>query len=322
VPDVAGAVVLGCCAGWALVSAAGRDARPEGVLLAVLAVAAGYACGRIGGSLLPAAAPAGAAAAGLAVVLASPHTPLSDPYATVPDGRLGADAALLALTAGAACCAAWAAGTRSARRLLHALALVVVVAGLAVGPAAGAAAALGVLLCSLAAGRVRRRLPALAALVVVAVGAVGAVWAAADDALPPGLGGPLEGQLAPDRIALWHDALALAAEEPVRGAGPDRFGELSPAVAQGAAPDGKPHSAPLQMAAEQGLPGVVLLGAVFGWLLLALYRSPRPAPVVLAAGAALTALAVLASVSNALSFNQVTMGAGLLAGLATARRLP
>ncbi|GAA2422618.1 hypothetical protein [Streptomyces macrosporus] len=56
-PDVAGAVVLGCCAGWALLCAAGRDARPEGV---PPAVAAGYACGRIGGSLPPAAAPAGA----------------------------------------------------------------------------------------------------------------------------------------------------------------------------------------------------------------------------------------------------------------------
>lgn len=65
--------------------------------------------------------------------------------------------------------------------------------------------------------------------------------------------------------------------------------------------------------------GVALLGAAFGWLLLGLWRSPRPTPVVLSAGAALTALAVLASVGNALSFAPVTAGAGLLAGLATAR---
>ncbi|KAF4406631.1 O-antigen polymerase, partial [Streptomyces lycii] len=55
--DVAGAVVFGCCAAWALITAAGREARPEGVLLALLAVAAGYALGRIGGALLPVAAP-------------------------------------------------------------------------------------------------------------------------------------------------------------------------------------------------------------------------------------------------------------------------
>ncbi|URN13831.1 hypothetical protein LUW77_27995 [Streptomyces radiopugnans] len=83
-PDVAGAAVLGCCAGWVLLCAAGRDARPEGVLLAVLAVAAGYACGRIGGSLLPVATPAGAALAGLVSLLLSPVFPLPDPSATVP----------------------------------------------------------------------------------------------------------------------------------------------------------------------------------------------------------------------------------------------
>ena len=49
-----------------------------------------------------------------------------------------------------------------------------------------------------------------------------------------------------------------------------------------------------------------LLGAVFGWMLYGLWRSPRSTPVVLSAGAALTALAFLASVGNALSFTPVT----------------
>ncbi|MER5890561.1 hypothetical protein ABT160_42610, partial [Streptomyces sp. NPDC001941] len=71
-PDVSGVVVLGCCAAWALLSAAWRDGRPEGVLLAVLAVAAGFACGRISGGLLPVGAAAAAALAGLGLALASP----------------------------------------------------------------------------------------------------------------------------------------------------------------------------------------------------------------------------------------------------------
>ena len=107
----------------------------------------------------------------------------------------------------------------------------------------------------------------------------------------------------------------------MRGAGPDRFGELSPTSSESANPKTTPHSAPLQQAADQGLPGVALLGAVFGWMLYALWRSPRSTPVVLTAAATLTALAVEASLGNALSFPQVTAGAGLLAGLATARRL-
>ncbi|MBK3647870.1 hypothetical protein JHN46_45665, partial [Streptomyces sp. MBT33] len=42
---------------------------------------------------------------------------------------------------------------------------------------------------------------------------------------------------------------------------------------------------------------------------------------VLTAGAALTLVAAIASVGNALSFTAVSVGAGLLAGLATARPL-
>ncbi|MDG4864022.1 O-antigen polymerase, partial [Streptomyces sp. T-3] len=53
VSDGAGVAVLGACVVWALVTAAAQDGRPEGVLLAVLAVAAGYAGGRVCGALLP-----------------------------------------------------------------------------------------------------------------------------------------------------------------------------------------------------------------------------------------------------------------------------
>ncbi|CAM5364840.1 hypothetical protein SHIRM173S_10796 [Streptomyces hirsutus] len=66
---------------------------------------------------------------------------------------------------------------------------------------------------------------------------------------------------------------------------------------------------------------MVLLALAFGWVLCALWRSPRATPVVLSAGAALTAVAAVAAVGNALSFTAVSVGAGLLAGLATARPL-
>jgi hypothetical protein len=53
----------------------------------------------------------------------------------------------------------------------------------------------------------------------------------------------------------------------------------------------------------------------------ALWRSARPTPVVLAAGAALTVVASVALLGDALSFTAVPVGAGLLAGMATARPL-
>lgn len=164
------------------------------------------------------------------------------------------------------------------------------------------------------------RLLGLVGLALAAGLAVGATWAVAEDVLPDGLTVSLEGPLTTNRVQLWADAARLAEEHPVLGIGPDRFAELSPTAQQTLGSDGKPHSAALQQAAEQGVVGLVLLGAAFGWLLYVLWRSPRSTAVALTAGAALTALAALASVGNALSFTPVTAGAGLLAGLASARR--
>ncbi len=63
---------------------------------------------------------------------------------------------------------------------------------------------------------------------------------------------------------------------------------------------------------------MLLLAAAYGWILHALWRTTRSTPIALTAAAALTGLALVASVGNALSFTSVSVGAGFLAGLATA----
>ncbi|MER6357194.1 O-antigen ligase family protein [Streptomyces sp. NPDC001634] len=320
VSDATGFLVLGACAAWSLITAAAHGGRPEGVLLAVLAVAAGYASGRILGALLPVVAPAAGALAGLVLAVAAPHA-MADPQFVSPLGQTGAVAALLTLSSGAACCAAWAARAAVPRLALRLSAAAVAVVAAALGSTTGLVASTGVLLCSLAADRMRRRAPALTALALVAALVTGTTWALAEDVMPAGLTTVLQDQLGPHRVLLWHDALTLAHRDPALGAGPGRFGELSPTATQSLVPDGKPHSAPLQLAAEQGLIGVALLAAVFCWVLYALWRTPRPTPIALTAGATLTALAVIATVGNALSFTMVTAEAGLLAGIATARPL-
>ncbi|WP_460061847.1 O-antigen ligase family protein [Streptomyces sp. YKOK-I1] len=320
VSDAVGAAVLGACAAWSLVSAAVHGGRPEGVLLAVLAVAAGYATGRICGVLLPVAAPCAAALAGLTLTVALPRL-APGPEIASPLGHAGATAAVLSLSAGAACCAAWATPVPLLRLALRLAACGAVVAGAVLGSVAAVVTCCAVLLCSLAAGRMRHRGPALAGLALATAAVTGLTWAVAGKALPADLGSSLADQLTPHRVALWRDALHLAHDHPGLGVGPGRFGELSATAAQSTLSDGKPHSAPLQLAAEQGVVGVLLLAAAYCWVLFALWRAPRPTPVVLTAGAALTALAALAAVGNALSFTTVSVGAGLLAGLATARPL-
>jgi O-antigen ligase len=319
--DAVGIAVLACCAVWTLVAAAGRPARPEGTLLALLAVTAGYALGRILGALLPVLAPAAAAVAVLALVLVPPTRLSAHPDAP-PLGYPNADAALLVLAAGAACCAAWAAHGRAWRIGLRCTGAGAAVAALALGSAAGFAAGVAIVLCSLAAARMRRRLLGLAGLALAAALVVGGSCAVAVDALPSGLSQSLTGQLTQPRVELWHQAVDLAEDHPLRGVGPERFADEAPPPPDLAAGAESPQSAPLQLAAEQGLPGVALLTAAFCWLLTALWRSPRPTPVVLTAAAALTGLAMLATVDHVLSYAVVTAGAGFLAGVATARPFP
>ncbi|MEU3852952.1 O-antigen ligase family protein [Streptomyces sp. NPDC029554] len=320
VSDATGVVVLGACAGWSLITAAAHDGRPEGVLLAVLAVAAGYAAGRIGGALLPVGAPCAGALAGVGLTLAVPHL-APGPQISAPLGHAGATAAVLTLSAGAACCAAWAAPGPVARFALRLLAAGTAVLAAVLGSATGCVTCVAVLLCSLAAGRTRYRGAGLAVLAGVAAVATGLTWAVASGTVPGGLAAALEGRLTTHRVQLWQDAWHLLRDNSALGAGPGRFGELSPASAPSLLSDGKPHSAPLQQAAEQGLVGLALLVSAFGWMMYALWRGPRPTPVALTAGAALTALAAIAAIGNALSFTAVSVGAGLLAGLATARPL-
>ncbi|MEU2915309.1 O-antigen ligase family protein [Streptomyces massasporeus] len=320
VSDAAGVVVLGACAAWSLITAAVHDGRPEGVLLAVLAVAAGYAAGRIGGALLPVGAPFAGALAGIALTVAVPKL-APGPQIAAPLGHAGATAAVLTLSAGAACCAAWAAPVPAVRLALRLLAAGTAVLAALLGSTSGLVTCLAVLVCSLAAGRTRHRGAATAVLAAVAALVTGLIWAVAARAVPGGFVAALEGRLTPHRVQLWHDAWRLLGDDTALGAGPGRFGELSATSAQSLLSDGKPHSAPLQQAAEQGIIGVALLAAAFGWVLYALWRGPRPTPVALTAGAALTALAAIAAIGNALSFTAVSVGAGLLAGMATARPL-
>lgn len=320
VSDAAGVVVLGACATWSLISAASHDGRPEGMLLAVLAVAAGYSAGRICGALLPVAAPCTAALAGFGLAVAAPHT-LPGPRTAAPPGHLGAVAALLVLTTGAVCCAAWAARPPLLRLALRVLAAGITVASAVLGPVAGFVLCAAVLLCSLAADHMPRRGVGLAGLALTAALVNGTVWAAAEGVLPGGLSDSLEGQLGEHRLQLWREALTLAHRDPALGVGPGRFAEFGETAPLSVPAEARPHSAPLQQAAEQGVVGAALLAAVFCWVLYTLWRTPRPASVALTAGAALTALAALATVGNVLSFTTVTVGAGLLAGLATARPL-
>ncbi|MET9969518.1 hypothetical protein ABZZ80_27220, partial [Streptomyces sp. NPDC006356] len=239
VSDAAGVVVLGACAAWSLISAAVHDGRPEGVLLAILAVAAGYAAGRISGALLPVAAPCAGALAGVGLTLGVPHLS-PGPQIVAPLGHAGATAAVLTLSAGAACCAAWVTAVPTLRLGLRLLAAGIAVTAAVLGSTTGFVACSAVLLCSLAAGHLRHRGVGIAGLALAAASGTGLTWTIAANAVPDGLAAWLEAQLTRHRVELWRDALGMAGREPALGVGPGRFGELCATAGATLPSDGKP----------------------------------------------------------------------------------
>jgi O-antigen ligase len=79
------------------------------------------------------------------------------------------------------------------------------------------------------------------------------------------------------------------------------------------------HSAYLQVAAETGVMGVVLLGTLLSWVFGALFRSRQDIRLIVIGTAAATALAVHAAIDYVAHFPAVVIIAALLAGLASAR---
>lgn len=113
------------------------------------------------------------------------------------------------------------------------------------------------------------------------------------------------------RHTLWSDALSLWATEPVLGSGPGAFTPSSELASS--TPDlAAVHSLILQVGAELGAVGVVLLAAQFFGGLLFAARGSRP--VALIAMTAWTALAIHANIDHLEDFPIVGFMGGVLLG--------
>lgn len=79
------------------------------------------------------------------------------------------------------------------------------------------------------------------------------------------------GSLTERRLVLWREATEMVLASPVVGQGPGRFAEFS-ATAQGNSEASWAHHEPLTLAAEAGLPGMLLLLGVVAWAFVWLQR--------------------------------------------------
>lgn len=269
--DTTGALLFGALAGWASLSAmvAGRSPAPLVMLVLATGVVlfASRGLTRAFGALVPATL---VAILILAIVVTWPQA------IHRTSGLLGysnANGALFALGVGAACLV-----MLRTRRLAFRIFGVVAAVLLSLLPwlfAADAAAASAVVVMAAAMILVVRRHPPrwLVPLTTVIV-VVGLVATIAAGLLYSGDGdGDLDGRwrLTERRLVLWRDATMLVRDAPVLGVGPGAFAELSP-TAQRDRDASWAHHEPLQIGAETGLPGLLLLLAIMGWALVWLDR--------------------------------------------------
>ena len=130
-------------------------------------------------------------------------------------------------------------------------------------------------------------------------------------------GGLAESSLSERRLALWHDALIIAAEHPIIGVGPGRFPFVSP-VAASDVDTRQAHNEFLQQAAEIGVPGALVFVLLVLWGYSRLLLVPRSDLITLLGSVALAALAIGASVDYVLHFALVPIVAAALVGAAQA----
>ncbi|MGZ4610676.1 MAG: O-antigen ligase family protein [Actinomycetes bacterium] len=320
-PDRYGVLLLAAFAGWVIVVGADSRHGTLRMLAAVGVLAAAYVGGRWAGrSRFAATYAALAAAAGILALLTNGLSSHPGPLAP-PLGYANADAALAVQT----CALTGLAAVLSRRPVLARLLLLVATCLLGytalVRSAAGVATgALVLLIALLVASTFRRRLSAaswvatLAAITVLTAVALTATLGA----LHSDRAGTVFSQR---RVDLWHDAVTIVRDQPVTGAGPGRFAQASPTAA--ADPDTRAaHSAAIEQAAETGLPGAVLLGALWLWVF---WRAWRPSvdagPALIATGAWL-ALGLHSSIDYVADFPAVLALAGLVMGMATSASVP
>ncbi len=121
------------------------------------------------------------------------------------------------------------------------------------------------------------------------------------------------GGLTERRVALWSDAVDVMSENPVNGVGPGRFRQVSPVV-QTDRDEPWAHNDFLQVGAETGLLGFVLLVGLFLWGFARLATIGSPGTTVALGAVALTALGVHGCVEYVLQFPAVVLAGAALVG--------
>jgi O-antigen ligase len=320
-PGIAGggAILFAGAAGWATLTGWFADSSAVPVAGLIVVVGLSVAISWVVARHRPALMPAGIVGAALALAFAEAGSTFHISNFHGPLGYANASAAFFG-QASVAALLLIAVGRSQALRVAGIAALVVFTPIMLFAQTWSVAILLpGILLASTIVARLRGRRAAAVVCGAVFVAVLFASLAAGAIGVPDGQeGDALFG--ATVRIALWHEALVIAAAEPVLGVGPGRFAEVSPTASRD--PDLRwAHNEFLQAAAEMGLPGYLLVVSLFLWGFVALWAGGSGVGTVLGA-AGLAVLGAHASVDYILHFPAVAIAGGALLGAALGAQAP
>jgi O-antigen ligase len=122
------------------------------------------------------------------------------------------------------------------------------------------------------------------------------------------------------RLALWHDALEIVADHPIMGVGWGGFATTSP-IARSDEDLRYAHNEFLQVTAESGILGGLLVGLIIAWGFARIYVGAGPDPMAVLGAFALAAMVISASVDYVLRFPAVGLTTAVLVGAAQAGRV-
>jgi O-antigen ligase len=117
------------------------------------------------------------------------------------------------------------------------------------------------------------------------------------------------------RVVLWRDATNIMTDQPVYGVGPSGFAETS-RTAIGDADARWAHNEFLQVGAEMGIPGLLLMLALFGWAFWRLWSFPKPGLAAAVGAAGLAVLGLHACIDYIFHFSAVPVAGAALFGSA------
>jgi O-antigen ligase len=310
-----GVLLFGAAAAWATIAAAAAGTAPGPMVVSILVTGLALGVSWAVAVRWPTPALAALVVGALLLVAADPASVVGSDATHGPLGYANASAALYGVAAIAALLLALQVRTPLALAMAALAGVLFVWIIILLGSSAVVLLVPAVVVAAIVATRIRGARAAVVVCGLVFVGALVATHIVGATQIGIGNGvadRTIRGALSIDRVLLWHEAIEITALEPFLGVGPGNFASSS-SIARSDSDLQWAHHEFLQAGAEMGIPGYVLVVALFAWGFAALWMTANGMLTAIAA-AGLAIVGVHATIDYILHFPAVPLAIAVVVG--------